>query len=64
MLLEQDYELGGGTLLGGSVSAWRKDTLATLAAAPEVRILTRTTAIGAYDHGVFAAVERSKRWLA
>ena len=59
MLLEQDYELGGGTLLGGSVSAWRKDTLVTLAAAPEVRILTRTTAIGAYDHGVFAAVERS-----
>ena len=59
MLVEQDLEPGGGTLLDLAWSAWREERLAALGAEPETQILTRTTVIAAYDHGVFAAVERT-----
>jgi methylglutamate dehydrogenase subunit C len=58
IVLEQMAELGGGSLVDPALSGWREAALGRLAAMPEVRLLPRTTAIGAYDSGVFAAVER------
>ena len=57
MLMEQDFELGGGLLLErdmrhgatGCSPRWRM---------PEVRLLPRTTVFGYYDHNVLGAVER------
>jgi len=37
---------------------WAAQVLAELQSLPNVRILTRTTIIGAYDHGTYGAVER------
>jgi methylglutamate dehydrogenase subunit C len=56
ILVEQDFELGGGLLVEPGLEAWRRAAVAALDG--RARVLARTTAIGAYDHGVFAAVER------
>jgi sarcosine oxidase subunit alpha len=55
----------GGSLLAGRVHIdkypaldWIAETEATLRALPEVRLLTRTTAFGYYDHNQIGAVER------
>ncbi len=56
-LAEQMPRFGGGTLLDPDWEDWRETQLAGLAA-PGVRVLARTTVVGAYGHGVFAAVER------
>jgi methylglutamate dehydrogenase subunit C len=58
MLVEQDRELGGGTLVDPALAEWREAMLGALRALPEVRLLPRTTAVGIYDSGVVAAVER------
>jgi sarcosine oxidase subunit alpha len=55
LLVEQDFELGGGLLVEPEREGIRR---AAIAALDNVAVLTRTTAVGAYDHGVFAAVER------
>jgi methylglutamate dehydrogenase subunit C len=57
LLLEQDVVLGGGTLLDERWQGWRRDTCAALAALPNVQLLPGTALVGAYDHGVFAALE-------
>jgi methylglutamate dehydrogenase subunit C len=57
LLVDQDVVVGGGTLLDPRWAAWRAAREAALASAPAVRILTRTALIGAYGHGVFAALE-------
>ncbi len=64
VLAEQDFELGGSILSGltaevdgGPADAWLKDRLSALGAAG-VRIWTRTTAFGLYDHGVVGLLER------
>ncbi|WP_366555671.1 sarcosine oxidase subunit alpha family protein [Aquibaculum sediminis] len=59
-LVEQDNELGGA-LLGEAAGArleWATAAAGELASLPNVRILTRTTAFGFYDHGVLGLVER------
>lgn len=43
---------------------WAAQTAAELAAMPNVRVMTRTTVVGAFDHGVFAALERCTDHLA
>ncbi|MEM7731549.1 MAG: sarcosine oxidase subunit alpha family protein [Pseudomonadota bacterium] len=61
MLVEQDFDLGGAILseaVGGPGDAWLKNVRADLDALDNVRILTRTTAFGAYDGDVFGLVER------
>jgi sarcosine oxidase subunit alpha len=61
MLVEQDCEPGGGLLdqpAGGPGDAWRDTVLAELRAMPKLRILTRTTAFGAYDGEVYGLIER------
>ncbi|HET9019336.1 MAG TPA: 2Fe-2S iron-sulfur cluster-binding protein, partial [Acetobacteraceae bacterium] len=64
VLCESDSRLGGRLLAGdGEVdgmpgAAWADHAEAVLRDCAEVRILTRTTVFGAYDHGTFAALER------
>ncbi len=55
ILAEADFEAGGATLLDPALEAWRA---AALAALPPGVLRTRTAVIGAYGHGVFAALER------
>jgi methylglutamate dehydrogenase subunit C len=64
MLVEQDRELGGGTLVDPALAGWRKEMLDSLRVLPDVRLMPRTTAIGAYDSGVIGAVERVSDHLA
>jgi len=64
LLVEDDAELGGRLLAervrldGLDGPAWAARAAAELGKLPNVRILTRTTVIGAYDGTIFAAVER------
>jgi len=57
ILAEQDVVPGGGTLLDARCAKWRESLSATLGRWPTVRCLTRTAVVGAYGHGVFAALE-------
>ncbi len=59
VLVEQDCELGGDFLSRASeaAEARRGDLIAALEAAG-VRVMTRTTAFGLYDHGVAGLLER------
>jgi sarcosine oxidase subunit alpha len=57
LLAEQDAALGGGTLLDARWQSWRERRRAGLERLPGVRCLERTTVLGAYGHGVFAALE-------
>jgi sarcosine oxidase subunit alpha len=57
ILADQDVVAGGGTLLDPRWSAWRESLGAALARWPTLRCLTRTTVLGAYGQGVFAALE-------
>ncbi|SDF94510.1 sarcosine oxidase subunit alpha family protein [Alloyangia pacifica] len=64
VLADEDFRLGGRLLAesdpldGGPASDWVAEVEAELRALPNVRILTRTTVFGTYDHGIFGAVER------
>ncbi len=64
VLAEQQPEIGGRLLsehaiIGGKPAAdWIAVTLEELSAMPEVRLLTRTTAFGYYDHNYLGLVER------
>ena len=57
LLADQDVALGGGTLLDPRWSAWREEACRRLEALASVRVLQRTTVLGAYGHGVFGALE-------
>ncbi|MDE2305362.1 MAG: sarcosine oxidase subunit alpha family protein [Gammaproteobacteria bacterium] len=63
-LVEADFLAGGRLLaeqhrLGGRPALeWVADALAELEASPNVRVKLRTTALGVYDGGVYAALER------
>lgn len=61
ILAEQMPNLGGSLLdepAGGSGDLWLESVLAEFDSLPNVRLLTRTTVFGAYDHGTFGLVER------
>ncbi|MGH8289573.1 MAG: 2Fe-2S iron-sulfur cluster-binding protein [Steroidobacteraceae bacterium] len=57
ILAEQDVTVGGGALLDARWTEWRERASGVLAALPKVRCLSRTTVLGAYGDGVFAALE-------
>jgi methylglutamate dehydrogenase subunit C len=57
LLAEQDVTLGGGALLDARWSPWCERARGVLAGLPTVRCLSRSTVVGAYGHGVFAALE-------
>jgi len=65
ILADEDFVLGGRLnaetyALGDKSGAdWAKATLAELASLPNVRVMPRTTIIGAFDHGIYGALERN-----
>lgn len=61
ILVEQDHALGGSLLsepVGTPPDTWLSQAEAELRDLPNVRVLARTTAFGAYDSEVFGLVER------
>lgn len=64
ILAEEDFVVGGRlnaetlTIDGRPGSDWASDALDELSTMKNARILTRTAVYGAYDHGVFGALER------
>ncbi|MFD1704026.1 sarcosine oxidase subunit alpha family protein [Methylopila henanensis] len=64
ILADEDFALGGRLIaerreLGGqSAARWAEEAEAELASLPEVTVLRRTSVLGAYDGGVYGAVER------
>lgn len=64
ILADEDFRMGGRLnaetyAIGKAPGAdWAAATVAELATIPNVRLMTRTTVIGAFDHGIYGAVER------
>ncbi|WP_374643374.1 sarcosine oxidase subunit alpha family protein [Tabrizicola sp.] len=64
ILADEDFRLGGRlnaethAVGQGSGADWASAAVAELAALPNVRLMTRTTVMGAFDHGIYGAVER------
>ncbi|MGB5559852.1 MAG: sarcosine oxidase subunit alpha family protein [Paracoccaceae bacterium] len=64
VLAEEDFAFGGRLnaetfVLGDQFGPdWVTATMAELATLPNVRCMVRTTVIGAFDHGIYSAVER------
>jgi heterotetrameric sarcosine oxidase alpha subunit len=64
ILCDDDFALGGRLLAdrrvidGAPAADWLAAAAAELESLPDVRIMRRTTVYGAYDHGVYGAVER------
>lgn len=70
ILADEDFTMGGRlnsetfAINDAAASAWVQSTLAELSAMPNVRIMPRTTVIGAFDHGIYGALERVSDHLA
>jgi hypothetical protein len=64
ILADEDFRMGGRLnsethALGDQPGAdWAAEAVAELASLPKVRLMPRTTVIGAFDHGIYGAVER------
>lgn len=64
ILVDEDFVFGGRLhaettqLDGKPAEGWITTTVAELEALPNVRLMSRTTVFGAYDHGIYGAVER------
>ena len=64
ILADEDFRAGGRLLSeshlldGAPATDWVGRVLAELASLPNVRIMPRTTVWGAFDHGVYGALER------
>lgn len=64
ILADEDFRMGGRlnaeTLMVGDRPGadWATAMAAELAAMPNLRLMPRTTVIGAFDHGIYGAVER------
>ena len=70
VLADEDFRFGGRLNaetfeVGGKAgSDWAAATIAELQSLPNVRLMLRTTIIGAFDHGIYGAVERVSDHLA
>lgn len=70
VLADERAELGGSalwelnTISGHAAAEWAAQTVAELAALPNVRLLPRSTAFGYYDHNLVAIAERVTDHLA
>ena len=64
ILADEDFRMGGRlnaetfAIADTPGADWAAATVAELATLPNVRLITRTTVIGAFDHGIYGAVER------
>lgn len=70
ILADEDFAMGGRlnaevmSIGDQSATDWVASLLADLASMPNVRLMPRTTIIGAFDHGVYGALERVSDHLA
>ena len=70
ILADEDFQMGGRLnsetfeIDNHHGTQWVKTTLAELASMDNVRLLPRTTILGAYDHGIYSALERKTDHLA
>ncbi len=70
ILADEDHLLGGrlnselNEVGGQAASDWAAATVAELADMPNVRLMPRTTAHGAFDHGIYGLLERRTDHLA
>ncbi|WP_255731184.1 sarcosine oxidase subunit alpha family protein [Phaeobacter sp. B1627] len=70
ILADEDFRMGGRlnaetlTIDAAPAADWAARTVAELADLPNVRLMPRTTVIGAFDHGIYGAVERVSDHLA
>ncbi|WP_170544609.1 sarcosine oxidase subunit alpha family protein [Ruegeria arenilitoris] len=70
ILADEDFALGGRlnsetfTVGDHSASDWATQAVAELSSMPNVCLMPRTTVIGAFDHGIYGAVERTGDHLA
>ncbi|MEO0357439.1 MAG: sarcosine oxidase subunit alpha family protein [Pseudomonadota bacterium] len=70
ILADEDFILGGRLnsetfALGDEAGhEWASKTVAELQSMPNVRVMPRTTIIGAFDHGIYGALERVSDHLA
>ncbi len=64
ILADEDFRMGGRlssetfSLGDDSGADWAAGVIAELESLPNVRVMSRTTVIGAFDHGIYGAVER------
>ena len=64
ILADEDFRMGGRLnaetfgIGDQSASDWAAQMVAELASMPNVRLMMRTTVMGAYDHGIYGLVER------
>ena len=64
VLADEDFRFGGRLnsetleIDGMSGAAWAEATVRELESLPNVRLMLRTTVYGAFDHGIFGALER------
>ena len=64
ILADEDFRMGGRlnaetfALGDQSGAAWADAAVGELASLPNVRLMARTTVVGAFDHGIYGAVER------
>ncbi|WP_282168438.1 sarcosine oxidase subunit alpha family protein [Ruegeria atlantica] len=65
ILADEDFRFGGRlnseTFSVGDLGSddWAAQAVAELSSMPNVRLMARTTVIGAFDHGIYGAVERT-----
>jgi len=70
IIADEDFRMGGRLnaetlVIGDRAGAdWAAAAVAELSAMPGVRLMARTTVIGAFDHGIYSAVERVSDHLA
>ncbi len=70
VLADEDFALGGRLTMESDLldeaaaTDWIASVKAELESLPNVRIMTRTTVFGVYDHGIYGAVERVSDHLA
>ena len=70
ILADEDFRMGGRLnaetheVAGQAGADWAAGTVAELATMDKVRLMTRTTVYGAYDHGIYGALERRTDHLA
>ena len=64
LLADEDFRMGGRlnaetfAINDAPADAWAAAAVAELSSLANVRLLARTTVIGAFDHGIYSAVER------
>jgi len=70
VVCDGDHRLGGRLLAeraeidGAPAAAWAERVAAELSGLPRVRVMTRTSVVGGYDGGTYAALERVSEHLA